>query len=427
MSKRRQIYGIIDCNNFFVSCERVFRPDLWHKPVAVLSNNDGCIIARSRQVKELDIPMAAPLFKYEKQLKNHGVTLFSANFRLYGDFSQRVVTVLQQFCPRIEVYSVDESFVEISGLPTDDYESWARELKAAVLQWTGIPVSVGLAYNKTLAKAATEYAKKHPETGGVYTVFDDEKRENLLRDLEVGNIWGIGWRTAPKLRQIGISTAYDLTAVTDKWAQAQLTIRGLTTVRELRGETLLALDDEIEPQQSIARTRSFGHNVRDLHQLEGAIATFTAQAAAKLRQQEEVAPAIMVFLRTGKHAHVQHGASTLVRLPQATADTGKLIEAALQGLTEIYDPDFAYRKAGIVLVGLMSQQSWQLSMFADGPKKLDRQVDLMTAVDSINKKFGTRLVRHASEHSNLKNWHSKREKRSPSYTTSWLELPVVKV
>lgn len=419
------IFALIDCNNFFVSCERVFRPDLWNKPVAVLSNNDGCIVARSNEVKALGVPMGSPLFKVEKLLKDNKVTLFSGNFPLYGDFSQRVVQVLQQFCPDLEVYSVDESFAELSSLQITDYEAWAVELRAAVMRWTGIPVSIGVAPTKTLAKAAADYAKKHPSGTGVYQV-TPENRLELLQNLGVGDVWGIGWRTTPKLRQVGISTAYDLSLVSDKWALENLTIRGLKTVKELRGERCLALENNDEPQKSIARTRSFGHNVREYHQLEGAIATFAAQAAAKLRQQKEVASGVVAFLYTGKHAITRHGASSLTRLTQPTADTGAIMAAALQALQEVYDPDFGYRKGGVILVGLRSEEALQLSFMGDSAQKVDRQADLMQAVDELNKKYGTRLVRHASEHVNLKGWHSKRERRSPQYTTSWADLRTVR-
>lgn len=424
MTRKNPIFALVDCNNFFVSCERVFRPDLWGKPVAVLSNNDACIVARSNEVKELGVPMGAPLFKIDHLLKGKDVTLFSANFRLYGDFSQRVVQILAQAAPEIEVYSVDESFLEISSLPTDDYEKWAVDLKAQIYQWTGIPVSIGVAPTKTLAKAAAELAKKTPGSSGVHMVTDGN-REELLRWLPVGGVWGVGWRTAPKLQARGVSTAWDLTQVSEAWVQKHLSIRGLKTVRELKGESCLPLESIVEPQQSIARTRSFGHNVRDYYQLEGAIATFTAQAAVKLRAQQEVATGVMVFVRTPHNFEGGKGSSTVVKLGQPTADTGELIDAALQGLQIIHDPDFAYRRAGVALVGLVSREAWQLSLLQDS-SHLDKKVALMQSVDSLNTKYNTRLIRHASEHIEKTGWHSKHQRRSPAYTTSWGDLPVIR-
>lgn len=424
--KRAPVFALIDCNNFFVSCERVFRPDLWDKPVVVLSNNDGCIVARSNEVKALGVPMAVPLFTVKHILEAAGVTLFSGNFRLYGDFSQRVVQILQNAAPHVEVYSVDESFLEISSLQITDYRAWAADLQEQIFQWTGIPVSIGVAGTKTLAKAASEYAKKTPATQGVYAIETEAQREKLLQWLPVGDIWGIGWRTAPKLRQRGISTAAQLIEVSDQWAQAQLSIRGLQTIKELRGEVWLSLTEASEPQQSIARTRSFGRNIREYYELEGAIATFAAQAAARLRAQHEVAGAVLVFLRTAQRSEEHKGASTLIPLFQPSADTGAIIEAAVQGLQAIYDPDFSYKKGGIVLVDLKSDSATQVSLFEMAPERLDRQQRLMQAVDQLNHRYNTRLVRHASEHLERQSWHSKQQQKSPAYTTSWNELPIVR-
>jgi DNA polymerase V len=420
---KKPVFALVDCNNFFVSCERVFRPDLWNKPVAVLSNNDACIVARSNEVKEMGVPMGAPLFQVEHLMKGKDVTLFSANFRLYGDFSQRVVRILTSMAPEIEVYSVDESFLEISSLPLDDYQEWAEEVRACILQWTGIPVSVGVAPTKTLAKAASEYAKKTPGSNGAFIVTDGN-REDLLKWLQVKDVWGVGRALAPKLLQRGVSTAFDLTQVSEVWAQQQMSIRGLRTVKELKGESCLPLESTVEPQRSIARTRSFGHNVRDYYQLEGAVATFAAQAAVKLRAQNEIATGVMVFARTPHNFEGGRGSSTVVRLSQPTSDTGELITAALKGLQVIHDPDFAYRRAGVALIGLVSKEAWQLSLLQDS-SQLDKRTALMQSVDQLNVKYNTRLVRHGSEHLELTGWHSNHKLRSPAYTTSWNDLPVI--
>ena len=424
MSQKKPIFALVDCNNFFVSCERVFRPDLWNKPVAVLSNNDACIVARSNEVKAMGVPMGAPLFKVDHLMKGKGVTLFSGNFRLYGDFSQRVVAILMRAAPSIEVYSVDESFLEISSLLIDDHKRWAEDLRARILQWTGIPVSIGVAPTKTLAKAASEYAKMTPGSSGAFVVTDDN-REDLLRWLPIRDVWGVGRALGPKLLQRGVSTAHDLTQVSEAWAMQQMSIRGLKTVKELKGESCLPLEDEVEPQQSIARTRSFGHNVRDYYQLEGAVATFAAQAAVKLRAQRQVASAVMVFVRTPQNFEGGRGSSTVVRLEQPTADTGELITAALEGLQVIHDPDFAYKRAGVALVGLNGQGAWQLSLLRNGAQ-IDKKIALMQSVDRINAKYNTRLVRHGSEHVSRTGWHSKHKLRSPAYTTAWTDLPVIR-
>jgi DNA polymerase V len=420
------VFALVDCNNFFVSCERVFRPDLWHKPVAVLSNNDGCIVARSNEVKALGVPMGVPYFKVRDVLQKGNATLFSGNFPLYGDFSQRVVQMLQEACPDVEVYSVDESFLELSSLPIKDYEVWGRTLRDKIMQHTGLPVSIGIAPSKTLAKAAADYIKKtDPDRGAYSVVGDDQKRISLLQWLPVGDVWGVGWATAPKLRGRGIKSGYDLSQVSNAWAQAELSIRGLKTVRELRGEACFAFDQTVEPQKSIMRTRSFGHTVRNYYELEGAVATFAAQAAAKLRQQGELARSVLTYVRTSKHAAVQGGASHQTKLHPATADTGAIIAAALNGLQAVYDPDFGYKKAGVILLDLHDRHARQLT-FTDDPARIDRAVQLMQSVDTLNKRFHTRIVRHASEHIENQKWHSKREQRSPAYTTNWNELRTVR-
>lgn len=424
-SRPKKVFALIDCNNFFVSCERVFRPDLWDKPVAVLSNNDGCLIARSDEVRAMGIPMAAPKFKSERELQNGRVTLFSANFPLYGDFSQRVSEIIRGSAPNIEVYSVDESFVELSDMAITDYASWANKLRRQISKQTGLPVSIGVASTKTLAKAGADYAKKHLDSGGVQVAVG-KPTEEFLRQLPVEGVWGIGWRTAPKLQQLGISMAYDLTMVSDKWALTNLTIRGLKTVKELRGEPCLALESGNEPQKSIARTRSFAHTVRNYHELESAIATFAAIAAGKLRQNREVTSSIVSFIRTGKHADIRHSVSAVCTLEQPSSDTAVIMSAALKNLASIYDPDFGYKRVGVVLVNLSSDSAHQLALLQSNPKDLDKQERLMKAVDGINKKYGTRLVKQATETLGKQRWHSKREQRSPDYTISWQDLAWVK-
>lgn len=426
MADLKPIFALVDCNNFFVSCERVFRPDLWNKPVAVLSNNDGCIVARSNEVKALGVPMGVPYFKVKDTLAKGGATLFSGNFPLYGDFSQRVVQMLQESCPEVEVYSVDESFLQINTLPIKDYESWGRSLREKIMRFTGIPVSIGIAPSKTLAKAAADFVKKtDPERGAFSIVGDNTARIELLKGLPIGDVWGVGWATAPKLRGRGIKNGYDLSQVSDAWALKEMTIRGLKTVRELRGESCFVFEQAGEPQKSIMRTRSFGHTIRNYYEIEGAVATFAAQAAAKLRQQGELASGVLTYLRTSKHAPVQGGTSYVTRLHPASSDTGVIIAAALKSLAAVYDTEFGYKKAGVILLDLHSADARQLS-FTDDPTRIDRSEKLMQSIDALNKKFHTRLVRHASEHIENENWRSKRELRSQAYTTKWSELRVVR-
>lgn len=421
----KPVFALVDCNNFFVSCERVFRPDLWRKPIAVLSNNDGCIVARSNEVKAMGIPMGVPYFKVRDILKRNNVALFSGNFALYGDFSQRVVQLLQQACPDIEVYSVDESFLEISTLPITDYTAWGRQLRAKVLQYTGIPVSVGIAPTRTLAKAAADYAKKDHTQQGAFAVVDGEqKQEALLRQLPLEDIWGVGRRTAPKLRDRGLQSAYDVTLLRDEQVLRLMTVSGLKMVRELRGQSCRTLTGPDDPQHSIIRSRSFGHTISAYYELEAAVATFAAQAAATLRSRDNIAGSVMVHVYNSRHAPERRGGSYTVRLQQPGNSTSNIITAALTALRHVYDPDVGYKKAGVVLADLRPCTAQQLA-FGSDPSNLDRQAVLMRTIDTINRKSGRRLVRHASEQPQRTTWFSRKQLHSPAYTTHWAQLPVV--
>lgn len=411
-------FALVDCNNFFVSCERVFRPELQKYPVAVLSNNDGCIIARSDEVKALDIAMGVPLFKVKSIVAQHTVRLFSANFELYGDMSQRILNILREEAPLIEVYSIDECFIDVSELPVEDFRGWAHNVRQRCIEEVGIPVSIGVAPTKTLAKVASTYAKKQD---GVYVIDDEQTRKTLLKDLPIESLWGIGRRLAPKLRDRGVSKASQLVEASDVWLEQQFTITGMNMVHELRGEPRLQFGDKHEARKTIMRSRSFGYNVRAYHQLESAIATFAAQAAVRLRSQDTVAKGIAVFLMTNKHALNQRRVSTLVTFDEATSDTAKIISNATKGLEDIYDSEFAYQKAGVVLLGINSVDAWQLSLIS-GEARRDERLDLMKSMDMLNKRYGN-VIWHASEKPKDANWHSKHKLRSPHYTTSWAELP----
>lgn len=430
------VFALVDCDNFFVSCERVFRPDLWRTPTVVLSNNDSCIVARSNEVKAMGIPMGIPYFKVKNELTRQQVALFSGNFALYGDFSQRVVGLLEEASPRVEVYSVDESFLEISSLQLDDYTAWALALRQKIWQWLGIPVSIGIAPTKTLAKAAAAHAKHTPELGGVYSLQPDTvqttemaaaRRVALLQQLPLKDVWGVGWRTAPQLQNRGVKTAFDLSLTSDAWARQQLTIRGLHTVRELRGESCLPIQDEYQPQQTLAVTRTFAKRLYAQHELESHIASFTARAAQKLRRYHQITSAVMVFIAGDRHRDGEkyRRVSTVVPLVQPSNDTAVLLRAALQGLGVLYDPDFSYRRGGVVMLDLAPEATQQLSWLAtQKPAELDRRQALMHAVDTLNAKYRTRLVRHAVEPFSESIRHGTHH--SHAYTTRWNELPIVK-
>lgn len=415
-------YALIDCNNFFVSCERLFRPDIAETPVAVLSNNDGCIIARSNEVKALGIPMGVPLFKVRDIVNVNKVTLFSANFELYGDISQRIVQLLREETPLIEVYSIDENFIDLSDMPIPDRKAWAKRVRARILDEIGVPTSVGVAPTKTLAKVASTFAKTHGD--GTWVVESDAEREAMLAQLPIEDIWGIGRRLAPKLLDRGVSKASQLTSASDAWLRSQFTIVGIKMVDELRGITRLPFGDKHAQRKTIMRSRSFGHRVRDYFQLESAVATFAAQAASRLRGQESVCSGITVFLQLAEREDERKRyVSHTVRLPEVSAHTGELIAAALQGLTILYDQEGSYKKAGVTLLDIVDRHAWQLSLLEQRPEQRERGVKLMENIDQLNKRYGKGTVWHASEAKRSAQWQSKQERRSPRYTTHLRELP----
>ena len=432
MSRHKPVFALVDCNNFFVSCERVFRPDLKDKPVAVLSNNDGCIVARSREVKDLGIPMGAPQFKYRDVLSANDVQQFSANFALYGDFSRRVVEVLRAVTPYIEVYSVDESFLEVGSLLIEDYQTWAESLAASVFKQTGIPVSVGVATSKTLAKAAAELTKQgQGNQGGLSLIGASvQDRQSWLSQLPVEEVWGIGRRLGPKLRQASVRTAWDLAETTPKWAKQRLTVRGERTVRELKGEACFGLSqDKVDSgQKSLAVTRSFGRAMRSIHQLESAVASFATKASVRLRRKRQIAGAMAVFIRTGVGAAEPFSVSTLVKLEYPTADTSRLVSAAIEGLERIYREEHGIKKAGVILMDLRPDSAQQMTLVQQNqPQTLEKSDRLMKAFDELNEKYGIRVLKTASEGPPERTeWLSLRQNVSPQYTTNWAQLAVIK-
>lgn len=415
-------YALIDCNNFFVSCERLFRPDILTKPVAVLSNNDGCIVARSNEIKALGIPMGVPLFKVRDIVSANKAVLFSANFELYGDISQRIVQLLREETPLIEVYSIDENFIDLSELPLEDRKAWALRVRERIWREIGIPTSVGVAPTKTLAKVASTFAKTHGD--GTWVIETDEERDAMLEQLPIEDIWGVGRRIAPKLKDVGVSKAYQLTRASDAWLRTQFNISGIKMVDELRGVPRIPFGDKHEQRKSIMRSRSFGHRVRSYFQLESAVATFTSQAVARLRAQDSVCSGIVVFLQLAeREGHRKQFVSRLVKLPESSSHTGALIAAALEGLSLLYDHEGSYKKAGITLSGIVDRAAWQLSLLEQRPEEREKGVVLMEHVDKLNRRFGKGTVWHASEAKQNATWQSKRERQSPRYTTSLSELP----
>ncbi len=414
--------AIVDCNNFYVSCERVFNPKLEKRPVVVLSNNDGCIISRSNEAKALGIEMGSPAFKMESFLREHNVAVFSSNYALYGDFSARVMNTLAQFVPDIEIYSIDEAFLDLAEYRGDLHELGGR-IRMRVKQWTGIPVSVGIAATKTLAKVANKIAKK---SNGVFLLNDADTIRKTLMKLDVEKVWGIGRQYERMLRMHGIKTAYELTQAKDSWIQKSMTIVGLRLVNELRGIPSICLDTDPDPKKAICTARSFGHLLSDYESVSEALANYAATFAFKLRKQKSCANMLTVFLDTNRfrESDPQYFNSAVITLPEASNYTPDIIRHAVAGLKRIFKKGYLYKKTGIIITGLVPENQVQGNLF--GQADTDRQKRLMDVVDKINSELGRDFIRTLSQGFERK-WRLRQEKLSPRYTTRWEDLLNVNV
>ena len=419
-----QIFALVDCNNFYVSCERVFCPALNNRPVVVLSNNDGRIVARSQEAKDLGLAMGTPLFKCRALCEQHRVQVYSSNYTLYGDMSRRVVEVLQQFSPAVEVYSIDESFLGFTGRGAGDLGDLGRQIRGQVETWTGIPVSIGLARTKTLAKLANKIAKRAKRDRGVFDLAGHPQREQVLDRVDVGEVWGIGRQYRTLLREHGIETAYQLTRAPDRWIRKHLTIVGLRLVWELRGISCLPLEQAPAPKKSIARSRSFGRPLHTLEELEEPVAAHVAAAAQALRKQRSAAAWLQVSIETSRFAGPYYGRIVAASLPSPTASTPELVRAAHQGLERIFREGYIYRRAGVLLTGLVPQDALQLNLFTPGYYD-DKKKALMEVVDRVNATWGRGTLRFAAEGLEQP-WKMKQSRRSPHFTTRWAELPLIR-
>ena len=424
------LLALVDCNNFYVSCERVFRPDLIGKPVAVLSNNDGCIVARSQEVKDFGIKMGVPVFQIQHLVKQHNIQLFSSNYSLYADLSSRVMSTLEEFAPSLEVYSIDEAFLDLTGVyPCQkDPIAYGQRIRKAVFRATGIPVCVGMGPTKTLAKLANFAAKKWKKTGGVLDLSDPVRREKLMRIVPVGEVWGIGSRTTAKLNQLGIHTVWDLAIQPSKRIQAQFNVVVARTVMELNGIPCLELEEIAPDKQQIVCSRSFSRRITEYGELSQAMAEFCSRAAEKLRSQQSVTGCITIFIRTSpfnpKEPQYQRVAS--IKLASATQDSRSIITTANRMLKEIFRPGYNYQKCGVQLSHIQPVSSpgqLELFDFADTGLSVENR-PLMKAVDRINRRFPKAISVAATGFD--KSWKAKAEKISQRYTTDWRELVGVK-
>ncbi|WP_321426677.1 Y-family DNA polymerase [uncultured Bacteroides sp.] len=407
------MYALIDCNNFYASCERAFNPSLIDKPVVVLSNNDGCVIARSNEAKALGIPMGAPAYQYQYTFEQHDITVFSANFALYGDMSHRVMNILSGYSHEQEIYSIDECFLNLSGI-REDLHDYGVKMRIHVFKWTGIPVSVGVAPTKALAKLANRIAKKFPErTEGSYVIDTDDKRIKALRWMPVEDVWGIGRRNAKKLRSIGVNTAYDFTQLDRGWILRNMTIVGVRLLDELNGISRLDMEP-VEKKQSIATTRTFEREYRSYEELSERITTFTVTSAEKLRKQQSRCNSIAVFIETSRFREPddQYNNSIVVKLPFPSSSTMEMVKFVIEGLKKIYKPEYLYKRAGVVLMDFVQEEHVIRSFFFNSDPKHE---PLMKVIDNLNSKFGSQKIRLATQ--DTKVWKMKQERLSKRFTT----------
>lgn len=422
------IFALVDCNNFYASCEKLFDPRLTHTPVVVLSNNDGCVVARSAEVKALGIPMGVPWFKLKDLAKRHGIVAFSSNYALYADMSNRVVEILSQFTPNLEVYSIDESFLDLSGFAHLDLEQYGQEICQRVQEWLGLGVCAGIAPTKTLAKLANHCAKKRLAGHGRvcdFTTMSQAELTTLFAGIPVGEVWGVGRKIDVQLQAIGIQTVRDLRDANAEMIRSHFSVVLERTVRELRGVSCLDLEEVVPDKQQIMCSRSFGQYVTSCEELETVVASYISRAAEKLRAQDSLAGALMVFVRTNPFSTQapQYQRAMTVPLPEATSDTRVLVQWGIRALKRIYRPGFDYQKAGVMLSELRPRSLAQGSLF--GVESTYETTDrLMATMDTINQRWGRSVLRVGAEGVS-KSWRMKRGNLSHGYTTDWDGLPTV--
>lgn len=423
------VFALIDCNSFYASCEKLFRPDLRHRPVVVLSNNDGCVVARSQEAKDLGIPMGAPFFKIKSFIKQHRVSFFSSNYTLYADISRRVMSLLSEMAPEIEIYSIDEAFLDLSNLSglqdIEDFNCYGQLIRERIDKWVGIQIGVGIAPSKTLAKLANHAAKQYRASGGVVTLLEPHRREKLLKITPVEDIWGIGRRLSQHLNQLGIKTAWDLSRLNPELARQQFSVVLERTIRELNAESCLSLED-IQTKKQIISSRTFGRNINHLKEMQQAISEYTALAVAKLRQEKQQARHLSVFIQTNRFKHDQYYYNSAAGdLLLASDDTREFNTLALHLLKRIWRDGYRYNKAGVMLSDFYTAQHYQIQLFDDDAQNM-RGRCLMQTIDRLNlQQPGS--IRFASQgFSQNTQWTMQRRYLSPAYTTRWQEIPRVR-
>ena len=418
------MYALVDCNNFYASCERVFNPNLQHKPIAILSNNDGCVISRSDEAKALDLPMGAPIFKWDAFCKDKDITVLSSNYPLYGDMSSRVMKILGQFTPDIEVYSIDEAFLQFKGFKACDLTSYAMQIRHRILKWTGIPTCVGVAPTKSLSKVANKIARKFPkQLNGVYVIDTEEKRQKALRWIGIDSVWGIGRGFHKQLNNKGCKTAMDFLNLPDAWVRKNFGSTGFKLKKDLEGIPQIQLDEPTN-KKAIATTRSFDFTYDDIDYIKERISTFAICCAEKLRKQGSSCYVIYVNLQSNKHKkdEPQHRESRVVSLPYPTDSSLIISKEAVRLATQIFKKGIKYKRAGVMVMGLVPTHNQQLQMFDHEDPK---HKPLMSTIDRLNEKYAAHKVKLANQ--DLKRtWKMRQERLSPKYTTNINDIIVVK-
>ena len=419
------MFALVDCNNFYASCERVFQPKLENSPVVILSNNDGCVISRSNEAKTLGIPMGAPAFKYLNVFKKKQVNVFSSNYPLYGDMSQRIMKILSMHTPNIEIYSIDEAFLDFRGFKYCDLEEEGLLLKQKIKRWTGIPVSIGIAPTKALAKIANKIAKKYVhKTKGIYLIKSEKQISNALKWTKVEDIWGVGKQYKKLLIRNGVVTANDFCKLPDQWVKKNMSILGLRLKKDLKGDSCIGLDEENPGKKSIATTRSFKEVIKKYWEIEERVVTYASICSQKLRYQNSNCKAIIVFIRTSSHLpnNQQYYNSSLVNLPNPTNSAITIAKYANMGLKRIFKKNINYKKAGVILTDLTPSDSKQLNLFQNTG---NAHGNLMKTIDKIHLRFGENILKLGNQDLN-QTWKMRQEYLSCRYTTDVREIIKVK-
>ena len=415
------MFGLVDCNNFYASCERVFNPKLNNKPIIVLSNNDGCVIARSNEAKKIGIKMGEPAFKISSLIKKNNIHAFSTNFALYGDMSQRVMSIISENIPNIEIYSIDEAFLDLRKFDNSNLLNIVDNLRKKILQYTGIPVSIGIGKTKTLAKVANFVSKNDMKKNGVFMINSDYDADIILSKIDVGKVWGVGYKIEKFLKSYNISTALDLKKEDCLWMRKNKSIVGERIIKELSGIICYPLGSNLSEKKSICTSRTFGQMVTSLNDLSSSISMYTARCAEKLRMQKSSAMLAHVLISTNlfRNDLNQYSNSTIIKFPVATNDTSEMLSYILEGLKTIYKKGYFYKKAGVTVSGIIPDSHMQYDMF----DKVDRykSQNIMKTIDQVNHKMGRDFIRYASQ-GYYSGWKLKQKRLSRCYTTRWSDL-----